>query len=255
MLHNNLECKSSLLCIAWAWAEISSITINTACLHGGTAQRGIYLQIHLSNTADVTDCVSSDDKCLLLDGHAAGHVHDGKKKKMEVWQRRAQTNSWMDGRMDSWWRSTLFTFLFVLFLSVCLSLLPFICSGAEKTRSFPTPKKRLFENTMQWRKLNSIKYFLVPRFKMNGGKFTAWAFIHFTSRRVCNDRDNASMFSWKEQRCASECSPMWPIMFQLCYGLVGMWMQPRKTKLLFVPPPSACRSSDRGKRDLARYCS
>lgn len=139
MLHNNLECKSSVLCIAWAWAEISSITINTACLHGGTAQRGIYLQIHLSNTADVTDCVSSDDKCLLLDGHAAGHVHDGKKKKMEVWQRRAQTNSWMDGRMDSWWCSTLFTFLFVLFLSVCLSLLPFICSGAEKTRSFPTP--------------------------------------------------------------------------------------------------------------------
>lgn len=55
MLHNTLEYKSSLLCIAWVWAEISSITINTVCLHEGTAQRDVCLQIHLSNTADMTD--------------------------------------------------------------------------------------------------------------------------------------------------------------------------------------------------------
>lgn len=126
-----------------------------------------------------TGSVSSDDKCLLLDGHAAGHVQDGKEKKMVVWQRRAQTNSWMDGRMDSWWCSTLFTFLFVLFLGVCLSLLPFICSGAEKTRSFPPPEKGPSKT-----KLTSMKQRSVPQLKMNGVKFTPRAFLPFTSRHA-----------------------------------------------------------------------
>lgn len=128
-----------------------------------------------------------------LDGHAAGHVHDGKRREGEKSGDLAETGDKQTAEwMDSWWCSTLFTFLFVLFLGVCLSLLPFICWGGEKTGSPPpTKKKRLFENKMQWRKLNSITH-CVPQLKMNGVKLTPGACLHFPCRHATDQSRNHS---------------------------------------------------------------
>lgn len=190
MLRNNLECKSSVLCIAWAWAEISSITINTACSHGGTAQRGIYLQIHLSNTADVTDCRRMTNACCLMATLQDMCTMARRKKNggLAKTGSNKQLNGWTDGQLVM-----LNTFHIPLcVISQCLSFPAAIYLLRSRENQIishpPTPKKRLFENTMQRRKLNSIKYFLVPRFKMNGGKFTPWASIHSFHQQTCLQR-------------------------------------------------------------------
>ena len=150
-LHNSHGNKSSFLCIAWA--EISSVRINTACF---------YLQVHLSNTADVTDRLCAAGWQMPAAWWPRWHVHGGKKppppkkKPNNYWglaktSANKQLNGWTDGQL------VVSTFLFVLFLSVCLSLLPFICSGAEKTRASPPPQKALRKTKMQWRKLKSVK--------------------------------------------------------------------------------------------------
>lgn len=93
---------------------------------------------------------------------------------MMVWQRQAQLNSWMDGRMDSWWCSTLFTFLFVLFCSVCTSLLPsIIYSEVEKRRSTPPPpKKKVVQKQNAVKKVQYSK----TAFHLNDVKFTLFLF-------------------------------------------------------------------------------
>lgn len=81
----------------------------------------------------------SNDKRLLLDGHAAGHVRTGGGGGGgggwgfgNDW--RKQTAEWMDGRTAG--DAQHFSHSSLLFLSVCLSLLLFIYSGVEKARSF-----------------------------------------------------------------------------------------------------------------------
>lgn len=147
MLHNTLEYKSSLLCIAWVWAEISSITINTVCLHEGTAQRDVCLQIHLSNTADMTDRRAVRWQMPARWWPSCRTCSWWQERKKKKWgfgkDGLKQTAEWMDGWTAG--DAQHFSHSSALFLGVCLSLLPFICSGAEKTRSFPPLKKPLWK--------------------------------------------------------------------------------------------------------------
>lgn len=116
-------------------------------------------------------------------------AREGRGKKVGIWQRRGQTNSWMDGQLVM-----LNTFHIPLcVISRCLSFPAaiYLFRRRENRLTSPHQKKRLFENKMQWRKLNSITHW-VPQLKMNGVKLTPGACLHFPCRHATDQSRNHS---------------------------------------------------------------
>lgn len=143
-MHNNLEYNSLFLCSAQA--IVSGITINTARLHGGRAQRDIYLWINLSNTADVTDRLCALEwqmpaawwprcrTCAQRQEQKWGFGNDRLKQTAE-W-----TDAWTAGDAQHFSHSSLCYFAVFVLPSCHLSILEwrkqehFTIKGSSKTK-------------------------------------------------------------------------------------------------------------------------
>lgn len=203
-----------------------------ARLHGGAAQRNIYLQIHLSNTAGVTDrlCAVEWQMPAAWWPHCRTCAAWQKIKIqiMRVWQRRAQNkqlNGWTDGQLVTLNAFHLPLCGVVFFFSVCLF-------GSRENKIISADKTGGNAGVFLTQTLGSTST------RRRHGRTPAVQCLHVSLGILCLFHhalnppavhhvggDNASVFLRKEQRCASLCPPVPVYVPAVLWSMMGMWMQ------------------------------